>query len=61
MNCPTTNAATTHGGPVAQKPRGARTVDLLLAATAVANQLPIYTRNLADFVAIDGLVEVHAI
>ena len=44
-----------------RKPRGARAVDLLLAATAVANQLPIYTRNPADFAALDDLVEVHAI
>ena len=44
-----------------RKPRGARAVDLLLAATAVANELPIYTRNPADFAALDDLVEVHAI
>ncbi|MFZ1437567.1 MAG: type II toxin-antitoxin system VapC family toxin [Candidatus Microthrix subdominans] len=44
-----------------RKPRGARAVDLLLAATAVANRLPIYTRNPADFAALDDLVEVHAI
>ncbi|MBK6310478.1 MAG: type II toxin-antitoxin system VapC family toxin [Candidatus Microthrix sp.] len=44
-----------------RKPRGARAVDLLVAATAVANQLPIYTRNPADFAALDDLIEVHAI
>lgn len=44
-----------------RKPRGARAVDLLVAATAVANQLPIYTHNPADFAALDDLIEVHAI
>lgn len=44
-----------------RKPRGTRAVDRLLAATAVANQLPIYTRNPADFAALDELVEVRPI
>lgn len=38
--------------------RGARPVDLLIAATAVAAELPLYTRNRDDFTALDGLVEV---
>lgn len=38
--------------------RGARAVDLLIAATAVAAELPLYTRNGDDFTALDGLVEV---
>ena len=42
-----------------RKPRGARAVDLLVAATAVANQLPIYTRNPADFAALDDLSLIH--
>ena len=38
--------------------RGARAVDLLITATALAAGLPLYTRNGDDFLALDGLVEV---
>jgi tRNA(fMet)-specific endonuclease VapC len=34
---------------------GARAYDALIAATALANQLPVYTCNPADFEEIDGL------
>ena len=44
-----------------RKARGARAVDLLIAATAVANGLPLYTRNPDDFVGLDGLVDVIAV
>lgn len=44
-----------------RKPRGARAVDLLIAATALANQLPLYTRNPDDFRALEELVDVMAI
>jgi len=40
------------------KARGARAVDLLIAATALAAGLPVYTRNGDDFRALDGLVDV---
>ena len=33
----------------------ARTYDAMIAATALANDLPIYTANPADFAGIDGL------
>ena len=38
--------------------RGARAVDLLIAATAYAAQLPLYTNNAEDFRGLEGLVEV---
>lgn len=41
-----------------RKARGARAVDLLVAATALAAGLPLYTRNGDDFQALDDLVEV---
>ena len=41
-----------------QKARGRRAVDLLIAAAALSAELPLYTRNGADFRALDGLVEV---
>ena len=37
---------------------GPRAVDLLIAATAVANGIPLYTRNADDVRFLDGLVEV---
>jgi hypothetical protein len=41
-----------------QKARGRRAVDLLIAAAALSAELPLYTRNGADFRALDGLVVV---
>lgn len=37
---------------------GARTYDAMIAATAIANALPLYTANPRDFAGIDGL-DVH--
>lgn len=51
-------AAVVAGGP---KARGARAADLLIAATALASGLPLYTRNADDVRALDGLVEVVAV
>jgi predicted nucleic acid-binding protein len=41
-----------------RKARGARSVDLMIAATALAHNLPLYTRNPKDLRGIGGLVEV---
>ena len=44
-----------------RKHRGARSLDLLIAATALANNLPLYTRNPSDFVGLESLIEVRVI
>jgi len=44
-----------------RKARGARSVDLMIAAIACSVELPLYTRNPDDFAALDGLVDVVAI
>ncbi len=41
-----------------RKARGARAVDLLIAATAWAAELPLYTRDGDDFRAVDHLIDV---
>lgn len=41
-----------------RKARGARAVDLLIAATACSAHLPLYTRNPGDFRALHELVEI---
>lgn len=51
-------AAVVAGGP---KAPGKRAVDLLVAATAVAAGLPLYTRNVGDFIGLEGVVEVVAV
>lgn len=46
---------------VGRKARGARAVDLLIAATALSTELPIYTRNGDDFRALDSLIDVFVV
>lgn len=41
-----------------RKARGRRSVDLLIAATAVSAGLPLYTRNPDDFAGLSGILEV---
>jgi predicted nucleic acid-binding protein len=51
-------AAVTAAG---RKARGARAIDLLIAAVACAAGLPLYTRNPEDFRAVGDLVEIVAV
>lgn len=44
-----------------RKARGARAVDLLIAATACAAGIPLYTRNPDDFQALHELIEVISV
>lgn len=44
-----------------RKARGRRALDLLVAATALAVELPLYTRNPDDFSGLEDLLEVHAV
>ena len=43
---------------VGRKPRGPRTFDLMIAATALAYVLPLYTLNAADLQGLDDLIEI---
>lgn len=45
-----------------RKPRGTRVVDLMIAATALANQRPLFTRNPDDFDHLRAIgLEVHGV
>jgi predicted nucleic acid-binding protein len=44
-----------------RKARGPRAVDLLIAATAQASSLPLYTRNPDDFRGLEDLVEIVSV
>jgi predicted nucleic acid-binding protein len=49
-------------GPTAgRKARGRRAFDLLIAATALAAGLPLYTRNPDDFAGLSDLVTIVTI
>ena len=44
-----------------RKASGARSLDLLIAATALSRQLPLYTRNPGNFVGVARLINVCAL
>ena len=44
-----------------RKTRGPRALDLLIAAAALAAELPLYTRNPHDFAELESLLEVVAV
>lgn len=44
-----------------RKVRGRRATDLLIAATALAVDLPLYTRNPTDFTGLSELLEIVAV
>jgi predicted nucleic acid-binding protein len=44
-----------------RRARGRRAVDLLIAATALAAELPLFTRNPSDFDGLGALIQVTAV
>lgn len=41
-----------------RKPRGTRAIDLMIAATALAHDLPIWTRNAKDLRGLEEMIEI---
>jgi predicted nucleic acid-binding protein len=43
---------------IGRRPRGSRSVDLMIAATALAHDLPLYTLNPKDLCGLEDLIEI---
>lgn len=43
---------------IGRKPRGSRAIDLMIAATALAHDLPLYTLNPKDLRGLEDLIEI---
>jgi predicted nucleic acid-binding protein len=41
-----------------RKPRGSRAIDVMIAATALAHDLPLYTKNAKDLRGLEYLIEI---
>jgi predicted nucleic acid-binding protein len=46
---------------IGRKARGRRTADLFIAATALSNNLPLYTSNPNDFAGLEDLIDIVAV
>lgn len=44
-----------------RKDRGQRAIDLLIAAVALSTELPLFTRNVDDFAALEPLLDIVAV
>ncbi len=44
-----------------RKLRGARAVDLMIAATSISLGIPLFTRNAIDFVGLEGLTKIVSV
>lgn len=44
-----------------RKPRGGRAVDYMIAATALGNNLPLFTRNPKDFDGLETIISIIAV
>ncbi len=43
---------------IGRKPRGSRALDLMIATTALAHEIPLYTLNAKDLRGLEGLIEI---
>jgi predicted nucleic acid-binding protein len=58
MRTPPSVRTCVRGGDGEGKARGRRAMDLLVAATALAQGIPLFTCNPADFQGLDSLIDI---